>query len=1292
MKNAILIFSIVFFTVLVCIETKSEQIHTYTVADGLVGPVVPVIFQDSRGGLWFGSDRGGVSRFDGNRFESYVGSLDTSENAPTSNVGPGALLGQTQQIVEDKWGHIWFLTHLRSENSGRVSWFDGSSINLIGTGNSLIVDEHGDIWVGENQQLTKYITPGVQRLPQAHPNEIIGEDLLRSTDLTINVIFQSEDGTIWIGGNEGEEQQHGVILSFRENRWVQDPLKIQDSDDASDKTEEKTPRIHPNAGFTRYDTSSFNAVSTIETIGEDTSGNLWFGGYNLLLRFDGETFEQILPLVWGPSESSGIRPSSIQRLASIRNDTKDRVWFSDGRTTRWWDGSRHGNLSGFLELEDEWGNLWFTDESGAHQYHSDLTPMPDRINSGLGVEGIHMIFEAIDGKLWFGHDNGVTAFDPTPAISTHAGLGTNRVRMIFEDSRGYLWFSVPGGVARYDAESEELTTHIFRASSVQTDPWSVSQTDPRNRERVRLTRTEIEKIFEVGGHVWFIDEPGSSGSSTRLRYTFFRYANGKFGQVSIPIRTIIGPGGERSDTSTNVLIHEGKHTWMAFGGHIFKADATGLLQFTATGFQRIPFQEIGPNTTPTSITPIEFGTAAITDLYRDVNDRLWVHFDNGTVLRYPKEINTTTSITRIGKPETLPLKATKLLKSASGSKWFFNAATGKLTLWSDTELGRPILMDGESRSVPLAVWKDPKQQNNRITFLFSDALKTYHGIALISLEEIELAELQDSLTTQEGVLWLATSRGAVRYDGKKARIYTTKEDGFLVDNVKDVMEDSRGNIWFATWGGGTVRYDGETFYNLTTKDGLAHNNISKIHQSANKDIWFTTEGGVTQYTPTRGGLPECRLTTLESDKTYTDLSSSLTLPSHGAKIFNIQGISPLREGLSYRFKLIGLDSPTWTNVSAEEFSLLATGSGSSSYEWTLSTTSGQATQQPMRDSSIIQELQNQNGILRIRYTGLKAGNYSFLVTAFRKDWPYTHTPAVVDFSISPPLWTRWRTYLPTLIFMTVVFTLIGRLVVNRRHTLQLRNEVRQREEAEMQRIRAELSEAQNIQMGLLPTEAPDTKGFDIAGLSVPATQVGGDFYDYLTVANGHTAIAVADAAGKGLRGAMNAVLTNGMLYEVSRFKSEADIILTDLNAGLSPRMYGPSFIALNLAILDEDKKRVDYANGGQPYPVLKRGAEIIEIESSDLPLGSMKRVEYESVTFDLNEGDILIFHTDGLIEALNINEDMYGTERLKESVSKIPDSFTATEVIQSIVEDIRIFVGEAEQYDDMTIVAIKIPF
>ena len=136
-------------------------------------------------------------------------------------------------------------------------------------------------------------------------------------------------------------------------------------------------------------------------------------------------------------------------------------------------------------------------------------------------------------------------------------------------------------------------------------------------------------------------------------------------------------------------------------------------------------------------------------------------------------------------------------------------------------------------------------------------------------------------------------------------------------------------------------------------------------------------------------------------------------------------------------------------------------------------------------------------------------------------------------------------------------------------------------------------------------------------------------------------------------------------------------------------MYGPSFIALNLAVLNAAEKQVDYANGGQPYPLLKRGTDIIEIESGDLPLGSMKQVEYESTTFYLIDGDFLIFHTDGLIEALNAEGKMYGTERLKESVSRIPDDFTAEETVQHLVDDAHAFVGEAEQYDDLTIVVIK---
>ena len=1273
-KNFILIVGITLAAIFVSGGAKADQIQTYTVADGLVGPIVPVIFQDSKGVLWFGSDRGGVSQFHDNTFKPYVGSLEGYEG-----VEAGALLGQTKQIVEDKWGHIWFLSRDYSERSGRISRFDGNEISFVGMGNSLIVDQSGDVWIGENYVLTKYLTPGVQKLPQAQPHEIIGEDLIRATGLTISTIFQSSDGTLWLGGSEGEDEQSGVILSFRENPWIR-PERRADGD-TSDETDGGTPRIHPNAGFTRFNTSDLNVVTPIEAIAEDASGNLWFAGDNLLLRFDGKDFEQIYP-TWtfgGPRSSSLPSGASVRKNVAIQTDTKERLWFSDGRSTRRWNGSRLQRLtgaSGLLEIEDKSGNLWFISErGGVEQYNSELEPTSYRdTNSRLGNDEVRTIFEAVDGKLWFGHNNGVTAFEPTPAVITHAGLGSSRIRTMYEDSRGYLWFSVSGGVARYDTKTGEITTASLRLGTVRRDR--------------RRPQAEIAKIFEVGRDIWFINEPSSQGSSTR--YTFFRYANGNYGhQISISMRTKIGPGGERSDSNTDVLVAEGEHLWMAFGGHLFKADATGLLWLTESGSQRILFQTTSERQSDTSVLAIDPGTAVITDLYRDSDDRLWVHFENGKVKRYPKNIDLIASTTRPIKPDELDLKATTRLETPPENKWFFNAVTGRLIYWSNSETGRPVVLDGEPTSAPLAVWRHPTQESDEITFLFSDALKTYHGTRLGEVQAInKLAPINASVTSQEGILWLATSRGAVRYDGKNLTTYTTKEDGFLVDNVRDVIEDSRGNIWFATRGGGTVRYDGETFHNRTTKNGWAHNNISKILESSDKDIWFATEAGVTQYTPARGGLPECRIIALEADKSYADFSSTLVLPARGAKTFNVRGISSLREGLSYEFRLIGLDTPAWTQLSAAEFSRLSTSSDALSDSWTPSSVPGLAAQQIM-GSNIIQEFQNQNGTLRIRYTGLKAGNYSFLIKAFRKNWSYTEPPAIVDFNIPPPFWTRWRTYLPTLIFITVVITLIGRLVVNRRHTLQLRNEVRQREEAEIRRIRAELSEAQNIQMGLLPTESPDTKRFDIAGMSVPATQVGGDFYDYLTVSNGQMAVAVADAAGKGLRGAMNAVLTNGMLYEVSRFKSEAAVILSDLNTGLAPRMYGPSFIALNLAVLDETEKRIDYANGGQPYPILKRGADIIEIESGDLPLGSMKKVEYESTTFDLTEGDILIFHTDGLIEALDEEEDMYGTERLKESVSRIPDNFDAEAIVQHLVDDVRDFVGEAEQYDDLTIVVIK---
>ena len=1158
---------LVLFMVMTIVPAAGAQMLTYTVADGLVGPVVPIIFQDSRGGFWFGSERGGVSRFDGHTFLPF----------PDQN---RLLSGKTQDIAEDKWGHIWFLTQRASEAVGNVSFYDYGEqvLRHIGEGNCLTVDAQGAVWVGGPGFLMRYTIANRQDGPRPHPVNIVDVP-----DAKINVIFQSGDGAFWFGGNDA---QGALILKFQEaeNAWQPGSAKRVD-----------TPPNLPKG-------------LSIQAIAEDSEGNLWFGGQKLLLRFDTaqQQFQQVLAGTGNPPilRSRNELPSATHRKVSLQSDSQGRIWFSDNQQLRWWDGTRLHRLQnvdseinqefylqGSFQIEDAWGNLWFASETGAHLYDKNLIQSATetlgdqgeqqknrqtapakkvyRVDDGLGSDNTQAIFEAIDGKIWFGHDNGVTVFDPLPAIVNHttrAILGSNSVRLMYSDSAGTLWLSIPGGVARYVPQEGKLF-HYHLEERIGT----ASEELPNQFHNRRI---EIGKIFEADGDIWFVSKP-THPRGTLTHYIIFRYRSGNFEQLSLKIRAEIGPGGEAIHNDTEPLISTGTPPWLSLGGWLFLPNRTGLQWLSPTGINTLSFQY------PHSLPP---AASAITALYTDNQNRLYCYLETGEVTRYPNIQNRQRGPRTVINPEILPINPVLAIPSTSEGKavkWFFNTVTQQLIYWDDPILNpTPTVLEGKVNGLPLlavqTATESEKSKAEVTTFLFKDGIRTYHGDQLQHTLTVTIDEIRGALTTTAGDLWLATAHGALRYDGNTVERYTIPA-GFLVDDLRDIHEDSWGNLWFATWGGGVVRYNGETFEPLTTKDGIVHNNVSSIHESDEKHLWFATEGGATQYRPDRGALPFCRIVSLDADKTYA--AAPYIIPPGQNVTFHFQGSSPLRDNVTYQFKLLGIDNNIWTRTSTETIQ-----------------------SENMDTAPLVKEFKGgieqqffpqQTGVTKnlphIRYDGLKSGNYAFVIKAFRDGWPYTHPPAVLNFTIDQPFWTLWRNYLPTIIFLGAFGALVFRLIINRRRNAQLRLEIREREEAELERIRDELNEAQNIQMGLLPTATLDTKGFDVAGMSVPAKQVGGDFYDYLTVANGQTAIAVADAAGKGLRGAMNAVLTNGMLHEVARFRAEADVILTELNAGLAPRMYGPSFIALNLAILDESQKQVAYANGGQPYPILKRG-------------------------------------------------------------------------------------------------------
>jgi len=944
----------------------------------------------------------------------------------------------------------------------------------------------------------------------------------------------------------------------------------------------------------------------IDSIFKDSRGHLWFNHRGIVSYWDGVELQHFLiPRNWAELP-------------------EDYIWRDESQSP--------GFYPGHLAIEDMKGNLWFKYVSGAHRYDGKSF-QTFTVDDGLGSDNIFAIFEAMDGKFWFGHDNGVTVFDPAPAtiqnFTTREALGSNSIRVIYEDKEDFVWFGVPGGVARYNGDKLQY----FSAKQM-------------GRRQLRST-ANIVSILDGGDKgLWFIGGRGRRGFVQTDQ--IFRYKDDKFQYHSIrhPDTSIPSQytSSRRRGLNNIFTVDSAGNLWFASGSSLIKCDEKKCQLFTRNGWKALPRR------LPRDGSPI-------TALHADTQGNIWFANGDEGVKRYDgRNLKTFTTADGLGINN-----CQKIFEDESGNLWFATSS-GQILIKYDGKSFQRFSVPNVV-GFPIEIHHDI---HDIISFIYPYTIARYDGQNFELLRRGKISEsvrsnpVRASITDNSGDLWLATDEGAVRYDGKQFTTYTT-HDGFLVNDIRDVKEDRHGNLWFATWGGGVVRYDGDTFYTITTKRGLIHNNVRHIYEDSQGDMWFATDGGITKYTSRPDSLPQIKLTKVIADNVYTSFDATLQLPAKTDRLtFAYQGISLQRANLLYSYKLEGYDTD-WSQPAPEK---------------------------------------------RVEYNGLKPGDYTFLIKALREDSTYSNPPAVVRLTVASPFWIHWQSYLPTVIFNLAIVSLIIRLVVQRKRAAGLRDEVRQKEEAEVKRIVQELNDARDIQMGLLPQESPHIEGFELAGTCLPATEVGGDFYDYLPLEDNLIGIALADVSGKGLRSAMNAVLANGMLYEVVKFNrsfqrvlslaqqptgeiSKVSVILSRLNTDLYPRLYSSMFTALNLGILNSQTKQIRYTNAGQPYPIIKRGEKVEEIELGGLPLGRKKTVTYGEVTIDLQPGNYFIFFTDGLAEATNTAEEMYGYNRLKETVRCAATDLSAEDMMHHILQDVRTFVGEMEQYDDITIVVLR---
>ncbi len=246
-----------------------------------------------------------------------------------------------------------------------------------------------------------------------------------------------------------------------------------------------------------------------------------------------------------------------------------------------------------------------------------------------------------------------------------------------------------------------------------------------------------------------------------------------------------------------------------------------------------------------------------------------------------------------------------------------------------------------------------------------------------------------------------------------------------------------------------------------------------------------------------------------------------------------------------------------------------------------------------------------------------------------------------------------------------------------------------------ERLKIELQAAHDAQMFIMPHGDPQVDGLDISGISYPAHEVGGDFFEYfwLDKEKLNFGIAVGDVSGKAMNSAMTAVLTSGMISLSSEENTSIKDILTRLNRTLFRKTDSRMFTALALLSFNTKTKNCVLSNAGMNEPLLKSQKSVTYIQSIEpkFPLGIQPNTIYNQQEINISKNDIFIVFTDGISDAQNKNKQFYGFDRLSLLLKKIDtSSLSSLDIKQKIIEDVNRFSEGMQQFDDMTAVVIKI--
>jgi sigma-B regulation protein RsbU (phosphoserine phosphatase) len=241
----------------------------------------------------------------------------------------------------------------------------------------------------------------------------------------------------------------------------------------------------------------------------------------------------------------------------------------------------------------------------------------------------------------------------------------------------------------------------------------------------------------------------------------------------------------------------------------------------------------------------------------------------------------------------------------------------------------------------------------------------------------------------------------------------------------------------------------------------------------------------------------------------------------------------------------------------------------------------------------------------------------------------------------------------------------------------------------------DLEMARQVQLRLMPSHPPKLERAEVAAQFLAARSIGGDIYDFLDYGPRRTALAVGDVSGKAAPAALYAALLSGILRSLAPQHLSPAAMLAALNDQLQERKLDSQYVTMLLAVWDDSNQTLQIANAGSVQPLfvaangdVAKSPTVRTIQAEGFPLGLFPNVEYEEFTISTRPGDLIVFFSDGIVDAENASGEMFGNERLNELLESQHHP-TAQSTVDAILKAVSDFQSGTDHFDDETVVILR---